>query len=64
MLDSTYDPLHEAGKIEYATGEVFIAYLAFVVTKTDEEGRVKDRVVIDIRPLNRLVLPDMYPLPD
>jgi len=64
VLDQTHDQLHAEGKLEFAQGEVPIACPAFIVKRPNEDGTTKYRVVVDMRPLNRVILPDVYPLPN
>lgn len=66
-IDRTFDPLREAGKLSPATGHTPSAYPVFVVWKTvtDQNGQTKEkgRVVIDLRGVNKEVVPDLYPIP-
>ncbi|KAL0938012.1 uncharacterized protein CTRU02_207743 [Colletotrichum truncatum] len=64
VLDETYGQLHTEGKMDWADGKpIPIACPLFIVWRQTETAR-KPRVVADLRPLNRLAVPDVYPLPD
>nr|XP_036574226.1 uncharacterized protein CTRU02_15808 [Colletotrichum truncatum]XP_036588805.1 uncharacterized protein CTRU02_00852 [Colletotrichum truncatum]KAF6780623.1 hypothetical protein CTRU02_15808 [Colletotrichum truncatum]KAF6800447.1 hypothetical protein CTRU02_00852 [Colletotrichum truncatum] len=64
VLDETYGQLHAEGKMDWADGKpIPIACPLFIVWRQTETAR-KPRVVADLRPLNRLAVPDVYPLPD
>ncbi len=46
----------------WAMKATLFAYPVFVVWRV-VKGKPKGRVVIDLRPLNRVTVPDNYPLP-
>lgn len=55
--------MHKQGRLEYTTDPTPFSFPVFVVYKTDSHGKRKSRAIVDIRKLNKLVLPDSYPLP-
>ena len=61
-MDSTFDALHAQERLRWTTENTPFSYPVFVVWKTVNAER-KGRVVVDIRGLNQLVVPDAYPLP-
>ncbi len=63
IIDDTFDKMHKQGRLQYTTEPTPFNFPVFVIYKTDHQGRRKGRVVVDIRKLNKLVLPDSYPLP-
>jgi hypothetical protein len=64
FLYQTHDVLHSQGKMSFMNEPTSIACPAFVVWKYVNNVKAKGRVVIDMRPLNRVMVPDVYPLPD
>lgn len=62
VLDKTFGELHRQGKMTWATEATPFAHPVFVVWRT-VKGEQKGRVVIDLRALNRVTVPDNYPLP-
>ncbi len=54
--------MHKQGRLRYTTDPTPFNFPVFVMFKTDHQGRRKGRAVVDIRRLNKLVLPDSYPL--
>ncbi len=62
LVDQTFDDLHAKGRLKYTTNSTPFSYPVFVVWKM-VNGQRKGRVVIDIRGLNAITLPDAYPLP-
>jgi hypothetical protein len=62
LLDEIFDGLHKQGKMVWATRATPFAHPVFVVWRM-VRGAVKGRVVIDLRGLNRVTIPDNYPLP-
>ena len=63
VVDKTFDELHQQRRIGWTKGSTPFSYPVFVVWKALPNGNRKGRVVVDIRELNRLTLPDAYPLP-
>jgi hypothetical protein len=62
VLDATFDKLHHQGRLGWATKATPFAHPVFVVWRT-ARGKTKGRVVIDLRTLNKVTVPDNYPLP-
>lgn len=65
LIDETFDKLHEQGRMSWATKGTPFSYPVFVVWKPSAvPGEApKGRAVIDIRGLNQMTLPDVYPIP-
>ena len=61
VIDITFDKLHEQGKMTWSTQPTPYSYLVFVIWKNSANDR-KDRVIVDIRELNKITLTDLYPL--
>jgi hypothetical protein len=62
VLDQVFDELHKQNRMEWAREATPFAHPVFVVWRT-VHGKAKGRVVIDLRALNRVAVPDNYPLP-
>ena len=62
LLDGVFDGLHKQNKMVWATRATPFAHPVFVVWRT-VRGKVNGRVVIDMRGLNRVSVPDNYPPP-
>jgi hypothetical protein len=66
-VDKTFDAIHNDGTMSYATGHTPSAYPVFVVWRSvpqpDGTTLRKARVVVDIRGLNKITVPDVYPIP-
>ena len=62
VVDETFDKLHAQGKLHWTTQPTPFGYPVFVVWR-DVNGDRKGRVVVDIRGLNKITLPDSYPMP-
>lgn len=62
MVDKTFDELHELGRLTWSTDATSFSYPVFCVWKT-QNGKQKGRVVVDIRGLNAITQPDVYPIP-
>ena len=63
VVDKTFDALHDQGRLEYTKQPTPFSYPVFVVWKTLPNGDRKGRAVVDIRGLNNLIVPDVYPVP-
>lgn len=63
LVDDTFDEMHAQERLRFTTEPTPFSFSVFVVWKMDFQGRKKGRAVVDIRKLNKLVLPDSYPLP-
>ena len=71
VLDKKHDKLYVEGKIDWIKRPAPIACPVFIVWQNGNIvknskviGIKKGRVVINLRPVNRLVIPDSYPLPN
>lgn len=62
VLDKVFGKLHNQGRMEWATEPTPFAHPVFVVWRM-VHGQPKARVVIDLRGLNKIAVPDNYPLP-
>ncbi|KAI0998999.1 hypothetical protein K3495_g9197 [Podosphaera aphanis] len=62
VIDTTFDKLHSQGRMEWTQNHTPFTYPCFVVWKDTLKGP-KGRVVVDIRALNKIALPDAYPIP-
>lgn len=62
-MNKTFNKMHRLGRLKFNTGHTCFGFLVFVFWKIDAEGKKKGRVVVDIRKLNKIVLPNFYLLP-
>lgn len=62
FLDRTFDELHRQGRMEWVTNPTPFGCPCFVVWRT-VNGERKGRVVVDLRALNKVTVPDAYPMP-
>jgi hypothetical protein len=62
-LNMEHDKMHAEGKLVFLDEPTPIACPAFVVWRKSGDTE-KGRVVIDLRPLNKIAVPDVYPLAD
>ena len=63
VVDQTFDALQRQGRLKYTTQATPFSYPVFVVWKSLADGTRKGRAVVDIRGLNDLIVPDVYPVP-
>ena len=63
IVDDTFDKMQQQGRLEYTTQATPFSYPVFVVWRTLPDGTRKGRAVVDIRGLNDLIVPDVYPVP-
>lgn len=63
VVDKQFDKYHEQGRMEWNTEVTPFLYPCFLVWRVLPNGTKKERVVMDIRALNRITIPDAYPLP-
>ena len=61
VLDKVFNKLYCQGKMVYATKPTPFVYLVFIVQRTIK-GQQKGKVIIDLRVLNRITVPNNYPL--
>lgn len=62
FIDEKFDKLHKQGRLDWAKGPTPFAAPIFVVWRT-VKGEAKGRIVVDLRALNKITIPDNYPLP-
>lgn len=62
LLDETFDNMHASGRLDWMKEPSPFGCPVFVVWRM-VEGKRKGRVVVDLRALNDLVIPDVYPMP-
>ena len=62
VIDEQFDKLHTQDRMEWTTAATPFSFPCFVVWKETSTGR-KGRVVVDIRALNKITMPDVYPVP-
>jgi transposase InsO family protein len=63
VVDDTFDELHQLGRMSWTIKGTPFSFPVFVVWKTLANGERKGRVVVDVRSLNQMALPDVYPIP-
>ena len=62
VIDEQFNKLHTQDRIEWTSSATPFSFPCFVVWKDTPTGR-KGRVVVDIRVLNKITMPDAYPVP-
>jgi hypothetical protein len=62
FIDEVFDNLHRQGRMEWVKQPTPFSAPVFVVWRT-VDGKPKGRVVVDLRALNKVTMPDCYPLP-
>lgn len=62
IVDDIFDEMHKQGRLEFTMEPTLFSVLVFVVWKADTQSNKKSRAVDDIQKLNKLVLPNSYPL--
>ena len=62
LVNETYNELHKQSRMEWVTKPTVFATLIFVIWRT-VHGMKKGRVVADLRAVNRIAIPNNYPLP-
>lgn len=55
IIDNTFDEIYKQACLHYITDPTFFSFPVFVIYKTDQYGRRKNHVIVDIRKLNKLV---------
>lgn len=67
FIDKEFDKLHQEGKLSWTTEATPYGFPVFVVWRTihmpGQDPIRKGRTVIDIRGLNKVAVPDGYPMP-
>lgn len=62
VVNQAFDKLHTENRLEWASTSTPFTYPCFVVWRETPKGR-KGRVVVDIWALNKITMPDAYPVP-
>lgn len=62
FVDKTFDQPHDLGRLSWTNFLTPFSYPCFVVWKKQADGTRKGPVVVDVRGLNSISLPDAYPL--
>lgn len=62
VVDNTFDEMHKQSRLQYTMDPTSFNFSVFVIYKTDHQDKRNGQAVIDIRKLNKLVLPDAYSL--
>lgn len=62
IIDEKFNKLHKQGRMEWTTTAIPFPFPCFVVWRDGNEGP-KGRVVVGIRALNKITMPDAYPVP-
>ena len=62
IVDVEFDKLHRQDRMAWSTQPTPFSFPCFVVWRTIGDVR-KGRVVVDIRALNKITVPDIYPMP-
>ena len=62
VIDEAFDKLHEQNRMEWTSTATPFSFPCFVIWKDTPQGP-KGRVVVDIRALNKITVPDAYPVP-
>lgn len=57
-----FDKMHRLGRLKFMSEHTLFSFPVFVVWKLDAKGKRKDRVVVNIWKLNKMIFPDFYPL--
>ena len=62
VIDEAFDKLHSQCRMEWTSTATPFSFPCFVIWKDTPQGP-KGRVVVDIRALNKITVPDAYPVP-
>ena len=63
VIDAAFDKLHSQGRMAWTSEPTPFTFPCFVIWKNLGDGKRKGRVVVDIRALNKITMPDAYPMP-
>ena len=63
VVNMEFDKLQEQGKLTWSTTRTPFMFPCFIVWKTLPNNTKKGRVVVDIRALNKITVPNTYPAP-
>lgn len=62
LIDKVFDELHDQGRLRWTSEATPFSFLCFVVWKKSNAIEKKGGVVVDIRALNQITMPDAYPI--
>lgn len=62
VVNKTFDKMHRQGRLNFTTNCSPFSFPVFVVRKPNGNGKKKSRVVVDIKKLNEMILPNSYAL--
>ena len=62
IVNTEFDKPHCQGRMNWSSPMPF-TYLCFVIETTKADGTCEARTVVDIRLLNKITLPNSYPMP-
>ena len=63
LVNKAFDRLHHQGRLEWTRTATPFSYPCFVVWRTMPDKSRKGRVVVHIRALSKISMPDAYPVP-
>lgn len=63
VINAEFDKLHGQGRIDWTAEATPFSFPYFIVWKAIADGTRKGRVIVDIRALNKITMPDAYPVP-
>lgn len=63
QVDKAFDKLHDQDRMERTSTATPFSFPCFVVWRTLSDNTRKGRVIVDIRALNKISMPDAYPVP-
>ena len=62
LVNMTFNKMHCLGRLKFIFEYILFSFLVFIVGKFDIKDKKKSRAVVDIQKVNKIVLPDSYPL--
>ena len=62
IVNTEFDQLHCQGRVDW-NGPTPFTYPCFVMWTTKTDSNKKSHTVVNIRALNKITLPDAYPMP-
>jgi len=60
IIDMVFDKLQAQGHLKWTTSFISFTYLCFMVWKNLPNETQKDRIVVDIWALNKIIMSDIY----
>ena len=63
VVDEAFDKLQQQRHLSWISEHISFSFLCFVIWKTTPEGSRKGCVVVNIQALNKITMPDTYPIP-